>query len=189
MTALYAGDGFFWVDDFPYRKTSIYPDWDVRNETLTLRIGGDFGRPILNTLHYSEITDGDTGNPFASLGALCDWVGANILKESTGSGSGISTVATAKSVVPAQNVTVDIGGVQWISCVGGPCDCVDVMNNSDAVIEYRRTDHVGALETLLIQPMTSRLIVGITDTSQLQFRRQDQQPIPTTIHTEAITVR
>lgn len=80
--------------------------------------------------------------------------------------------------------TTSATGATWVTLPSQGCNALDLVNNTGTAIEYRRG---GAGNTIPLPDRSSRLIVAITNTNQLQIRRVDQSNATVTITGEAIT--
>lgn len=81
-------------------------------------------------------------------------------------------------------VTTSSTGSNWVTLPAGACRLLDLVNPSNVAIEYRRN---GAGESMVILPASSRAIVGITNSNQIDVRRLDQNNSPVTLHFERLS--
>lgn len=81
-------------------------------------------------------------------------------------------------------VSTDSNGSTWVTLPSGACRAVDLVNSSDAAIAYRRN---GGGESMVVLPLSSRGIVGVTNSNQIQIRRLDQANTVTTIYFERLS--
>ncbi len=62
------------------------------------------------------------------------------------------------------------------------CTALDIVNNTDTTIEYRRGATGNAMQ---IPTGTARMVIGITNASQVEVRRTDTSGTSVTVHAEA----
>lgn len=82
------------------------------------------------------------------------------------------------SITSAQTAAT---GTNWTAFADGPCTALDLVNTTGTAIEYRRR---GAGETMPIPDQTSRMILGITNASQIEVRRVDTSNTQVTVKAE-----
>lgn len=95
-----------------------------------------------------------------------------------------ASVPNAKSVT-IMSLTTAATGSTYTAFGSQACNSLDIVNTSSVAIEYRRGATGNAMTIL---SGSSRLIVGITDASQIDVRRVDQSNTQITIPAEAITI-
>lgn len=124
-------------------------------------------------------TDGQRNVPFVfnkdTGGLLIDSLSTKPLRTSL-------SVARAVTII---SITTSATGANFVVPSSLACDALDVVNLSAVDIEYRRG---GAGATMVIPAGSSRLIIGITDASQVGFRRVDQQNLQISIAAEAVAL-
>lgn len=99
-----------------------------------------------------------------------------------GSESAGGGVVYASAVIVS--ATTAATGSNWTAYGSNVCNALDLVNNTGTAIEYRRG---GAGNTIPLPDRSSRLIVGITNTNQIEIRRVDQSNSTVTVTGEAIT--
>ncbi len=82
------------------------------------------------------------------------------------------------------NLTTSATGSTFVAFTDTPCNAVDVVNATGQDLEYRRN---GDGLTMYMPDQTSRMIEGITNANQIEFRRIDVSNTQLTFTAEAIT--
>lgn len=82
------------------------------------------------------------------------------------------------------SVSTDSNGSTWVTLPSGACRAVDLVNPSDTAIAYRRN---ATGELMVVLPVSTRGIIGITNSNQIQIRRLDQANTVTTIYFERLS--
>jgi hypothetical protein len=99
--------------------------------------------------------------------------------QSASGGGGV--IYSSATIITA---TTSATGSTWVTLPSQACNALDLVNNTGTAIEYRRG---GAGNSIPLPDRSSRLIVAITNTNQIQIRRVDQSNSTVTITGEAIT--
>ena len=98
-----------------------------------------------------------------------------------GFGGQVGVIASSASIT---FVETSATGADFVAFDNVACDSLDVTNNTGVDIEYLRNSSGSAMPIIDKQ---SRLIVGISNTNEISFRRIDQIGTSVTIYAEAIT--
>lgn len=99
----------------------------------------------------------------------------------TGFSNGVDIMAQDANIL---NLTTSGTGTTFVAFADSPCNALDIVNSSGTALEYRRD---GAGNTMFLPDNSSRLVVAITNASQISVRRVDVVGTPVTITAEAIT--
>lgn len=91
-------------------------------------------------------------------------------------------MASTITIISAQTAAT---GTNYTAFGSNVCDSMDIVNNSGYAIEYRRG---AAGLTIPIPTGSSRLIVGIANSNEIDIRRVDTSNTQITITAEAITL-
>jgi hypothetical protein len=108
-----------------------------------------------------------------------------------GSATDVSAANPMPSSVPGavsatiMSLTTAATGSNFTAFSSQACNSLDIVNTSSVSIEYRRG---GAGNTMTILSGSSRLVVGITNASDISVRRVDQSNTQITIPAEAIVI-
>jgi len=108
-----------------------------------------------------------------------------------GSATDVSAANPMPSSVPGavsatiMSLTTAATGSNYTAFSSQACNSLDIVNTSSVSIEYRRG---GAGNTMTILSGSSRLVVGITNASDISVRRVDQSNTQITIPAEAIVI-
>lgn len=103
--------------------------------------------------------------------------GVNPISNTNPLPTSLPRVATASIV----SVQTNAAGSSFNSFATNACQCLEIVNNTGVVIEYRRG---GSGSTIPILDKTSRLILGITNADQIGVRRVDQNGTQVTLTAE-----
>lgn len=153
-------EGYFEINGNPYPKGHIVPVWDDTNSNLELRYShydqGD--QPMANT-NYANITNGLTGAAFVSYAALKQFYKDYCTFNLTGLPRIMSRGTTS--------VAATTGGATFAAQA---CYQLDIVNDTGQTIQYKVIGNPLGAETIAIsiQDKTTRMVVGITDASQVQ---------------------
>lgn len=90
--------------------------------------------------------------------------------------------AAQAQIISAQTAA---NGTDFVPFPAGRCNSLDLVNNTGAAIEYQRGGTGG---TIAVPAGASRMIVGITDASQIGVRRVDQTTAQVTVTAEAFSL-
>jgi hypothetical protein len=90
-------------------------------------------------------------------------------------------LASSAIIVSIQTSTT---GSNWVSFSSQACNALDIVNVSGFTIEYRRG---GTGDSIPIPTGSARLVVGITNASDISLRRVDLSNTQITITSEALT--
>jgi hypothetical protein len=108
-----------------------------------------------------------------------------------GSATDVSAANPMPSSVPGAvsatilSLTTAATGSNWTAFASQACNSLDIVNTASVAIEYRRG---GAGNAMTILSGSSRLVVGITNASDISVRRVDQSNTTVTIPAEAIVI-
>lgn len=130
--------------------------------------------------------------------ALDDWEVVDIPAGGVGSGDTgltdaqlratpvkVNTAHELYSAVTIVHATTDaVDGTLWVAFGAQPCTGIDIVNNTDSDIEYRRG---GAGLSMRIKAGASRYVQGITNANQISLRRVDVTAGAVTVEAEAYT--
>jgi len=87
-------------------------------------------------------------------------------------------------VVEIMTVQTNATGSNWVDFASNPCDALDIVNNTGAAIEYRRS---GTGSSIQIPNGGSRLVAGVKNSNEISVRRVDLSNTQVTLTAEAIT--
>ena len=95
-----------------------------------------------------------------------------------------NSVPVANSVA-VMTLTTAATGTNWTAFSSQACNALDIVNSSSVSIDYRRG---GAGNAMTILSGSSRLIVGISNASDISVRRTDTSNTQVTIPAEAVSI-
>lgn len=87
-----------------------------------------------------------------------------------------------ESSVTILSVNTASNGTTWTAFGDTPCTRLDIVNNTGAMISYRRN---GTGPTIELPDGASRLVLGITNANQIQVRRADSVATQVAVKAEA----
>jgi hypothetical protein len=127
------------------------------------------GRAV--TIKYKDMGDGTHAEVLALAGTPSGGTAAPVAP----------TLPTASSVV-VMSAATNATGTGWTAFSSQACTALDIVNLTGVDIEYRR----GAAGTAMrIGNGTARMVIGITNASQVDIRRVDQALTAVTVQAEA----
>lgn len=91
-------------------------------------------------------------------------------------------LATQVDIVSLQTSAT---GSSYVTFAAFGCDSLDIVNTTGTAIEYRRG---GTGDTVTIPNNSARMIVGISNASEISLRRVDQSNTQVTVKAEAINL-
>ncbi len=96
----------------------------------------------------------------------------------------VSSVPTAGSGT-ILSLTTNATGATFNAFSSQACVALDIVNNTNTTIEYRRN---GVGTAMQIPAGAARMVIGITDASQISVRRTDTSNTQVTVQAEALTL-
>lgn len=107
----------------------------------------------------------------------------NALPAGTNNIGKVTTTVPNATTVTAITLTTAATGTNYTAYGSNTCTALDIVNNSGTVVEYRR----GAAGTAIpIQAASSRLVIGITNSSAIDVRRTDTSNTQVAVVAECI---
>lgn len=95
-----------------------------------------------------------------------------------------STIPMA-TVVEIMSLSTSVTGTNYVAFADKECDALDIVNHSNQNIVYVRN---GTGDAMVILSKTSRIVVGISNASEISIRREDLNATPVTVSAEAMTL-
>lgn len=94
---------------------------------------------------------------------------------------------TLLTEVNISTVTTDgTDGAVWVAFASRVCTSLEIVNNTDAVLEYRRK---GAGAAMGIKPGATRMIKGLTNADEIEVRRRDTTATAVLVEAETFLSR